>query len=72
MYYEKWYMIHFEPICEISNPGAARICVSDDNDLVASVDEFLMAQPLSTALGWTTGGEIQLRVGIYDSRSLLS
>jgi hypothetical protein len=34
-------VIHFEAICKISNSGAPFVCMSDDNDFMPAVDQFL-------------------------------
>lgn len=38
---QEWHMVHFKPIGEISNSSATLVCMSDDDDLVSPVDEFL-------------------------------
>ena len=37
---EERYMIDLETICEISNTGAPFIGVGDDDDFMATIDEF--------------------------------
>jgi hypothetical protein len=35
------YVVYLEAIGEVADAGAAWVCVCDDNNLVATVDEFL-------------------------------
>jgi len=38
---EKWHVIDLEAICEMSYACSASVGMSDDNHLVAAIDEFL-------------------------------
>lgn len=40
---EERYMIDFETICQIVNTSPSFICMSDDDDFMAAIDEFLMS-----------------------------
>ena len=40
VYYEKWDMIHFQTIGEISDPCTSLVCMRDDDDFVTAIDEF--------------------------------
>lgn len=39
-YYEEWNMIHFQPVGEIMDSGPPLVCVRDDDDLVATVNQL--------------------------------
>lgn len=41
IYDEKGYMVDFKAIGEISNTCPASVCVGNDNDFMASINEFL-------------------------------
>ena len=41
IYNEERHMVHLESICEISHPCSPLIRVGNDDDLMATVDEFL-------------------------------
>lgn len=34
-------VVHFKTVCEVSHSSATLVCMSDDDDLVAAVNEFL-------------------------------
>lgn len=38
---KKWYMVYFESVCQITNSFATFISMSNDDDFMASIDEFL-------------------------------
>jgi hypothetical protein len=37
----EWDVVDFEPVGQVADAGTALVCVRDDNDFVAPVDEFL-------------------------------
>lgn len=41
IYNEKRYMVDLEAIGQVSNPGASFVGMSDDNDFMPTIDEFL-------------------------------
>lgn len=41
IYNEEWYMVDLEAIGKVSNPGASFVGMSDDDDFVSTINEFL-------------------------------
>jgi hypothetical protein len=39
--HKEWYMVDFETVGEISDSSTTLVCMSDDDDLVSSIDKFL-------------------------------
>jgi len=42
VYDKEWYVVDFETVGEISNSSTALVCMSDYDDLVSSIDKFLL------------------------------
>lgn len=48
---QEWDVVDFEPICEITDSGPSFICMGNDNDFMASIDEFLEAKFIRKSRG---------------------